>query len=54
MECGNALLHGAPKLDEKGNPLKDKKGRVIRDTYAAYRKAEYSRKFFEAHREKLH
>lgn len=33
MECGNALLHGAPKLDEKGNPLKDKKGMVIREPY---------------------
>ena len=33
VECGNALLHGAPKLDEKGNPLKDKKGRVIREPY---------------------
>ncbi|MCI6754417.1 type IV secretory system conjugative DNA transfer family protein, partial [Galactobacillus timonensis] len=33
VECGNALLHGAPKLDEKGNPLKDKKGMVIREPY---------------------
>ena len=33
VECGNALLHGAPKLDEKGNPLKDKNGKVIREPY---------------------
>lgn len=33
VECGNALLHGAPKLDEKGNPMRDKKGRVIREPY---------------------
>ena len=33
VECGNALLHGAPKLDEKGNPMKDKNGKVIREPY---------------------
>lgn len=33
VECGNALLRGAPKLDEKGNPVKDKNGRVIREPY---------------------
>lgn len=33
MECGNALLHGVSKLDEKDNTLKDKKGRVIREPY---------------------
>ena len=32
-ECGNALLHGAPKLDEKGNPLHDKHGRIVYEPY---------------------
>ena len=32
-ECGNALKIGAPKLDEKGNPVKDEKGRIVREPY---------------------
>lgn len=33
MECGNALLRGAPKLDENGRPLKDKNGKIIYEPY---------------------
>lgn len=33
MECGNALLCGAPKLDENGKPVKDKNGKTIYEPY---------------------
>ena len=32
-ECGKALQRGAPKLDAKGNPVKDKNGKVIYEPY---------------------
>ena len=32
-ECGKALQRGAPKLDEKGNPVKDKHGKIIYEPY---------------------
>ena len=32
-ECGRALQRGAPKLDEKGNPVKDKNGKTIYEPY---------------------
>lgn len=32
-ECGAALERGAPLLDDKGNPIKDKNGRTIYEPY---------------------
>lgn len=32
-ECGKALQRGAPKLDAKGNPVKDKNGKIIYEPY---------------------
>lgn len=32
-ECGKALERGAPRLDEKGNPVKDKNGKIIYEPY---------------------
>ena len=32
-ECGKALQRGAPKLDAKGNPVKDKNGKVVYEPY---------------------
>ena len=32
-ECGKALQRGAPKLDTKGNPVKDKNGKIVYEPY---------------------
>ena len=32
-ECGKALQRGAPKLDAKGNPVKDKNGKIVYEPY---------------------
>ena len=32
-ECGKALQRGAPKLDAKGNPVKDKNGKIAYEPY---------------------
>jgi len=32
-ECGNALKRGAPKLDDKGKPVKDKNGKIVYEPY---------------------
>ena len=32
-ETGKMLLHGAPKLDENGNPVRDRHGRIIYEPY---------------------
>ena len=32
-ETGKMLLHGAPKLDENGKPVRDKRGKVIYEPY---------------------
>ena len=32
-ECGNALKRGAPKLDDKGKPIRDKQGKIVYEPY---------------------
>ena len=32
-ETGKMLLHGAPKLDENGKPVRDDRGRIIYEPY---------------------
>ena len=32
-ETGKMLLHGAPKLDENGKPMRDRRGRIIYEPY---------------------
>ena len=32
-ETGNMLLHGAPKLDENGKPVRDGRGKIIYEPY---------------------
>lgn len=32
-ECGKALQRGAPKLDTKGNPVKDKNAKIVYEPY---------------------
>lgn len=32
-ECGNALKRGAPKLDDKGKPVRDKQGKIVYEPY---------------------
>ena len=33
IECGSLLKRGGPKLDDKGNPMKDAQGKIIREPY---------------------
>ena len=58
-ECGSALLRGAPKLDEKGNPLKDKDGKIIYEPYEIrvfntinFKKSQHYNPFAYIHSEK--
>ena len=58
-ECGKALQRGAPKLDEKGNPMKDKNGKVVYEPYQIrvfntinFRKSQHYNPFAYIHSEK--
>ena len=58
-ECGRALQRGAPKLDEKGNPLRDKQGKIIYEPYEIrffntinFRKSQHYNPFSYIHSEK--
>ncbi len=58
-ECGKALQRGAPKLDEKGNPVKDKNGKVVYEPYQIrvfntinFRKSQHYNPFAYIHSEK--
>ena len=33
IECGKALQRGAPKLDDKGKPVRDKQGNIVYEPY---------------------
>ena len=33
VECGKALLRGSPKLDDKGKPVRDKRGNIVYEPY---------------------
>ncbi len=59
VECGKALQHGAPKLDEKGNPMKDKHGKIIYEPYRIkvfntinFKKSQHYNPFAYIHSEK--
>ena len=58
-ECGKALQRGAPKLDAKGNPVKDKNGKVVYEPYEIrvfntinFRKSQHYNPFAYIHSEK--
>ena len=58
-ECGKALQRGAPKLDAKGNPVKDKNGKVVYEPYQIrvfntinFRKSQHYNPFAYIHSEK--
>lgn len=58
-ECGTALQRGAPKLDEKGNPVKDKNGKVVYEPYEIrvfntinFKKSQHYNPFAYIHSEK--
>ena len=58
-ECGKALQRGAPRLDEKGNPLKDKRGKIIYEPYEIrvfntinFKKSQHYNPFAYIHSEK--
>lgn len=58
-ECGKALQRGAPKLDEKGNPVKDKHGKIIYEPYQIrvfntinFKKSQHYNPFAYIHSEK--
>lgn len=58
-ECGRALERGAPKLDEKGNPVKDKNGKIIYEPYVIkvfntinFKKSQHYNPFAYIHSEK--
>jgi type IV secretion system protein VirD4 len=58
-ECGKALERGAPKLDEKGNLVKDKNGKIIYEPYEIrvfntinFKKSQHYNPFAYIHSEK--
>ena len=58
-ECGHALERGAPKLDEKGNPVKDKNGKIVYEPYVIkvfntinFKKSQHYNPFAYIHSEK--
>lgn len=58
-ECGKALERGAPKLDEKGNPIKDKNGKIVYEPYVIkvfntinFKKSQHYNPFAYIHSEK--
>ena len=59
LECGHALEIGPVKRDDKGNPMKDKNGKVIREPYEIrvfntinFRKSQHYNPFEYIHSEK--